>query len=131
MRLFLCAVILLALTISSVTAADFETQPLSPQQWNKVRAAAPRDAKLIGGLTVKSTQHTPEAYYAGVQFTVSGIEDRMLAIFLIWGPPTKPSLIFAVDGAAHEFFGLGYARKTKAPAYLFDPEAKFLDRTLR
>jgi hypothetical protein len=67
------------------------------------------------------------AYYIGAVFYAQGV-GNITGIWLVGGSKDSPTLVFSVDGDAHRFSGMGKASETKAAAYIWDPEAKALEK---
>lgn len=121
---FIWLFLLTATTISY--AANIEQA--SESQKNLIQAAL-GDQYLISKIAaIKSGSHG-KAYYVGAVFNAVGV-GNVTGIWLVGGEKDKPSLVYSVDGDAHQFSGMRKASETKAYATIADPEAKALEKYL-
>lgn len=120
MKIFITTILIVFFT--SLGFAD-TILPASETQKNQVQAALGKQYPISKIVAIKSNNH-PNAYYIGAIFYAEGCGD-MIGIWL-GGDKDTWGLLFSVDGAAHQFSGMGKASKTKASAGIWDPEAKML-----
>lgn len=120
--LVICLTVLLVAVASFAGSAKIESA--SEAQRNIIQGALGDSYPISKIAVVKSGSHG-NAYYVGAVFHAVGVGD-VTGIWLVGGTKDKPSLVYSVDGAAHQFSGMRKASKTKAAAYISDPEAKVL-----
>ena len=120
--LIVCLAILLVAVVSFAGSTKIESA--SKAQRNIIQSALGDKYPISEIAVVKSGNHS-KAYYVGAVFHAVGV-GNVTGIWLVGGTKDKPSLVYSVDGAAHQFSGMRKASKTKAAAYISDPEAKAL-----
>jgi len=124
--LFVAMVICLTSTLTFAMALKIEEA--SQAQKNIIQAAL-GDKYLISKIAaIKSGSHS-KAYYVGAVFHAKGV-GNVTGIWLVGGDKNAPSLVYSVDGSAHQFSGMRKASETKASATIADPEAKALKNYL-
>lgn len=101
----------------------------SQAQKEIIQAALGNQYPISKIAVIKSGNHA-KAYYVGAVFHAKGV-GNVTGIWLVGGEKTKPSLVFSVDGAAHQFSGMRKASETKAYATINDPEAIALKKHLK
>jgi len=103
----------------------------SNEQISAVKMLLNTDVVIKKSAVVKSSLHK-RAYYVGLNFKVSGIEEMLMGIWIVSGDKYKPMLVLAVDGFAKNFSHATAADKTNPPtAYVFDNECRLLEKYLR
>ena len=114
------------------TADSFVIESLRPQQTEYVNMVLEHThgAKVLKTATVKS-QNNAMAYYVGASFTVPEINEPLIAVWIISGPPNKPGNIWSVNDIAYQFSGMGKARPSNANASIADNEYKVLEKHLK
>ena len=122
--------IVMAIVIMAIVAYAESTsiESASKAQRSIIQAALGNQYPISKIAVVKSGNHS-KAYYVGAIFHADGV-GNVTGIWLVGGTKDAPSLVFSVDGAAHQFSGMRKASKTKAYASIADPEAKALKKYL-
>ena len=120
--IFMLAMFFMSLGIIHANASPVEQA--SPAQRNIIQAALGDQYPISDIAVVKSSNHK-KAYYVGAVFNATGV-GKLLGIWLVGGTKDRPTLVFSVNGDAHQFSGMRKASETKAAAYSTDPEAKKL-----
>ena len=124
--LVICVAILMMAVVAY--AGSIKIEPASDAQRNIIQAALGDQYPISKIAVVKSGNHS-KAYYVGAVFHATGV-GNVTGIWIVGGAKNNPNLVFSVDGAAHQFSGMRKASKTKAAAYIWDPEAKALKKYL-
>ncbi len=124
----LLALLAMVIFLLTGTAYAVSVEQASKEQRKLVQMALGDQYPISKIVVVKSQKHG-NAYYLGAIFRAKGC-GNLVGIWLIGGPKHKPSLLYSVDGIAHQFSGMRKASKTKAAAYVFDSEAKLLKKYL-
>ena len=124
--LIICLAILI--TVMAANAGSLKIEDASEAQRNIIQAALGDQYPISKIAVVKSGNHG-KAYYVGAVFHAKGI-GNVTGIWLVGGEKNVPSLVYSVDGAAHQFSGMRKASETKASATIADPEAKVLKNHL-
>ena len=121
-------VLIITLAIMVLAAVSYagsvNIEPASQAQRDIIQAALGDQYPISKIAAVKSGNHS-RAYYVGAVFHARGV-GNVTGIWLVGGSKDAPSLVFSVDGNAHQFSGMRKASETKAAAYISDPEAKAL-----
>jgi len=125
--LIICVAILV--TVLAANAGSLKIEAVSEAQRNIIQAALGEQYPISKMAVVKSGNHS-KAYYVGAVFHAKGV-GNVTGIWLVGGEKNAPSLVYSVDGAAHQFSGMRKASETKAYATIADPEAKALKTHLR
>ena len=112
-------------------AEKYVIEDLSPQQMDYINMALKpaAGAKVLQTATIKSHNH-PKAYYVGASFTALGVNQPMIAVWLMPGAKVKPGSISSVNAIAYEFSRLGLGSKKTAATSLSDREYKILQKHL-
>ena len=124
--LAICVAILI--TVVAASAGTLRIESASKAQRNIIQTALGDKLPISKIAAIKSSNHS-KAYYVGAVFHAEGV-GSVTGIWLVGGEKNAPSLVFSVDGAAHQFSGMRKASETKAAAYIWDPEAKALEKYL-
>jgi hypothetical protein len=111
--------------IASVVYAG-SIENASQAQRNLIQSALGDQYPISKIAVIKSGNHS-KAFYVGAIFNAEGVGD-VFGIWLVGGDKDKPSLVYSVNGAAHQFSGMRKASETKAAAYIHDPESKALTK---
>lgn len=116
------------------TADSFVIESLRPQQTEYVKKALEHThgTEILKTATVKSQKHTM-AYYVGASFTVPGINESLIAVWVISAPPNKPGNMWSVNDVAYQFSGISKASTSNAnpTASIADNEYKVLEKQLQ
>jgi hypothetical protein len=112
------------ITVMAANAGSIKIENASEAQRNIIQAALGDQYPISKIAVVKSGNHS-KAYYVGAVFHAEGV-GNVTGIWLVGGEKNAPSLVFSVDGAAHQFSGMRKASETKASASIADPEAMAL-----
>ena len=118
--------IALSALIGNVHAMSIE--PASIYQERLVQYALGDQYPISKAAVVKSQRHK-NAYYIGAIFYAEGC-GNLIGIWLTNGSKYHPTVLYSVDGFAHQFSGMRKASETKAAAYSWDPESKLLRKYL-
>ena len=119
---FICMITLVTVLVAN--AGSLSIEDASGAQRNYIQAALGDQYPISRMAVVKSGNHS-KAYYVGAVFHAEGV-GNITGIWLVYGDKNSPSLVYSVDGAAHQFSGMRKASETKAYATIADPEAKAL-----
>ena len=106
-----------------VAAEKYVVEDLSPWQMDYINMALKRTAgvKVLQTATLKSHNH-PKAYYVAARLTAPGINEPMIAVWLMTGAKVKPSSMSSVNATAYEFSRLCLGNRRKAATSLSDRE---------
>ena len=112
-------------------AEKYVIEDLSPQQMDYINMALKpaAGAKVLQTATIKSHNH-PKAYYVGASFTAPGVNQPMIAVWLMLGAKVKPGTMSSANAIAYEFSRLGLGSKTTAATSLSDREYQILKKHL-
>lgn len=86
-------------------------------------------AKVLKTATVKSQNHA-RAYFVGASFTLPGINEPLIAVWIISGAPNKPGKMWSVNDIAYQFSGMDKASAANTNANIADDEYKILEKHL-
>ena len=118
---------------NSTQAEKYTIEDLSPQQLDHVKVALEitPGAKILKTAAVKSHDNPPWSYYVGASFTAPGINEPMIAVWVMSGTKDKPGLTSSVNGIAYEYSKMGMAQTTQAPVFVTDKEYEILEKNLK
>ena len=120
-------IIMAIIAIAGVSyAGSINIEPASDAQRSIIQAALGSQYPISEIAVIKSSNHS-RAYYIGAVFYAQGV-GNITGIWIVGGSKVSPNLVFSVDGHAHQFSGMGKASETKGPAYMWDQEAKALEK---
>ena len=131
MVLMVCFYMIIFLFTSFSLADPYKIEFPSDQQIKILKVLLNKDVTIKQSAAVKS-QHHKKAYYVGLKFTIEGIREPQIGIWIVSGSKDRPGFVLAVDGFGKEFSRATHADKTNPPqAYSTDPECKILKKHLR
>lgn len=92
------------ITVMAANAGSIKIENASEAQRNIIQAALGDQHPISKIAVVKSGNHS-EAYYVGAAFHAEDF-GNVTGIWLVGGEKNAPSLVFSVNGAAHQFSGM-------------------------
>ena len=123
-------VLIIIITIIAIVGVSYagtlNIEPASDEQKGLIQSALGSQYPISKIAVIKSANHRM-AYYVGAVFFAQGV-GNVTGIWLVGGSKDSPKVVYSVDGYAHQFSGMRKASETKAAAYIWDPEAKALEK---
>ena len=102
MVLMVCFYMIIFLFTSFSLADPYKIEFPSDQQIKILKVLLNKDVTIKQSAAVKS-QHHKKAYYVGLKFTIEGIREPQIGIWIVSGSKDRPGFVLAVDGFGKEF----------------------------